>query len=382
MFLRQIQIRGFKSFADKTVLEFIPGVSVIVGPNGSGKSNLVDAISWALGEQGARALRGGQMADVIFAGTPSRPALGMAEVKLVIDNSRRQDRRAHVRDRGQPHDLPLRRERVPDQRAGRTPAGRPGAPVGDPGSAGPSTPWWDRGSWRRCCWLVRRIAASTSRRPPGSRSIGAGRSAPSASSPGSTRISCACRTCLAELRRQLKPLQQQAEMAKKHESLTAAGRGALPQARGRAAAGAAPREGTPPGWMGRGSRGAQGRSGAARQPRRRGVARSRRARRGVPRRWPTPSSAPLDQADRTRCRAGVQVGRRARGHRAGGPGRRVLAHGSPRRRRPRAGERRAAPGRACSPRSSAASASSSRRRPRSGQPRSSAASRGRPAAYG
>jgi chromosome segregation protein len=86
MFLRQIQIRGFKSFADKTVLEFIPGVSVIVGPNGSGKSNLVDAISWVLGVQGPRALRGGQMADVIFAGTPSRPALGMAEVRLVIDN--------------------------------------------------------------------------------------------------------------------------------------------------------------------------------------------------------------------------------------------------------------------------------------------------------
>jgi chromosome segregation protein len=87
MFLRSITIRGFKSFADKTVLEFVPGVSVIVGPNGSGKSNLVDAISWALGEQGPRALRGGQMADVIFAGTPSRPALGMAEVKLVIDNT-------------------------------------------------------------------------------------------------------------------------------------------------------------------------------------------------------------------------------------------------------------------------------------------------------
>ena len=87
MFLRSITIRGFKSFADKTVLEFIPGVSVIVGPNGSGKSNLVDAISWVLGEQGARALRGGNMADVIFAGTPSRPPLGMAEVKLVIDNT-------------------------------------------------------------------------------------------------------------------------------------------------------------------------------------------------------------------------------------------------------------------------------------------------------
>ena len=86
MFLRSIQIRGFKSFADTTVLDFIPGVSVIVGPNGSGKSNLVDAIAWVLGEQGARALRGGQMSDVIFAGSPSRPALGMAEVKLVIDN--------------------------------------------------------------------------------------------------------------------------------------------------------------------------------------------------------------------------------------------------------------------------------------------------------
>jgi chromosome segregation protein len=87
MFLRSLQIRGFKSFAEKTVLEFVPGISVIVGPNGSGKSNLVDAISWVLGEQGPRALRGSQMADVIFAGSPKRPALGMAEVKLVIDNS-------------------------------------------------------------------------------------------------------------------------------------------------------------------------------------------------------------------------------------------------------------------------------------------------------
>ncbi|HEV8622280.1 MAG TPA: AAA family ATPase [Actinomycetota bacterium] len=87
MFLRSLQIRGFKSFAEKTILEFVPGISVIVGPNGSGKSNLVDAISWVLGEQGPRALRGNQMADVIFAGSPQRPALGMAEVKLVIDNS-------------------------------------------------------------------------------------------------------------------------------------------------------------------------------------------------------------------------------------------------------------------------------------------------------
>src|SRR5919198_2953276 len=87
MFLRSLTPPGFKSFAEKTTLEFAPGISVIVGPNGSGKSNLVDAISWVLGEQGPRALRGGQMAAVIFAGSPGRQPLGMAEVKLTIDNS-------------------------------------------------------------------------------------------------------------------------------------------------------------------------------------------------------------------------------------------------------------------------------------------------------
>ncbi|HCO01846.1 MAG TPA: chromosome segregation protein SMC, partial [Actinobacteria bacterium] len=87
MFLRSLSMRGFKSFADKTVLEFTPGVSVIVGPNGSGKSNISDAISWVLGEQGPHALRGAQMADVIFAGSPTRQPLGLAEVKMVIDNS-------------------------------------------------------------------------------------------------------------------------------------------------------------------------------------------------------------------------------------------------------------------------------------------------------
>jgi chromosome segregation protein len=87
MFLRSLTLKGFKSFADRTTLEFAPGISVIVGPNGSGKSNIVDAIAWVLGEQGPRALRGGQMTDVIFAGAATRPALGMAEVSLVIDNS-------------------------------------------------------------------------------------------------------------------------------------------------------------------------------------------------------------------------------------------------------------------------------------------------------
>ncbi len=87
MFLKSLTLRGFKSFADKTVLEFEPGVMVVVGPNGSGKSNLVDAVAWVLGAQGPRSLRGGKMDDVIFAGTSDRPALGRAEVSLTIDNA-------------------------------------------------------------------------------------------------------------------------------------------------------------------------------------------------------------------------------------------------------------------------------------------------------
>ena len=85
--LRSLTLKGFKSFADKTTLDFEPGVCVVVGPNGSGKSNVVDSVAWVLGAQGARALRGGKMDDVIFAGTAERPALGRAEVSLTIDNS-------------------------------------------------------------------------------------------------------------------------------------------------------------------------------------------------------------------------------------------------------------------------------------------------------
>jgi chromosome segregation protein len=87
MFLKSLTLKGFKSFADSTTLEFEPGVTVVVGPNGSGKSNVVDAVAWVLGAQGPRTVRSAKMEDVIFAGTPNRPALGRAEVSLTIDNS-------------------------------------------------------------------------------------------------------------------------------------------------------------------------------------------------------------------------------------------------------------------------------------------------------
>lgn len=86
MHLRSVTLRGFKSFADRTELEFEPGVTVVVGPNGSGKSNVVDALSWVLGSASPKSLRGGQMADVIFAGAPGRSGLGRSEVGITIDN--------------------------------------------------------------------------------------------------------------------------------------------------------------------------------------------------------------------------------------------------------------------------------------------------------
>lgn len=87
MFLKRLELAGFKSFADRTELEFVPGITAVVGPNGSGKSNISDGIRWVLGEQSAKSLRGGKMEDVIFAGSDARKAVGVGEVSLTLDNS-------------------------------------------------------------------------------------------------------------------------------------------------------------------------------------------------------------------------------------------------------------------------------------------------------
>ena len=87
MFLKRVEIIGFKSFAERIGIDFVPGVTAIVGPNGSGKSNITDAIRWVLGEQSAKSLRGAKMEDVIFAGSDSRKPLNYAEVTLILDNT-------------------------------------------------------------------------------------------------------------------------------------------------------------------------------------------------------------------------------------------------------------------------------------------------------
>lgn len=93
MYLKRLEMQGFKSFADKTILEYMPGITTVIGPNGSGKSNISDAIRWVLGEQSMKSLRGTKSEDVIFSGTQNRKSLGFAEVSLIFDN---QDERLPV----------------------------------------------------------------------------------------------------------------------------------------------------------------------------------------------------------------------------------------------------------------------------------------------
>jgi len=219
MFLRQIQIRGFKSFADKTILEFIPGVSVIVGPNGSGKSNLVDAISWALGEQGPRALRGGQMADVIFAGTPTRPALGMAEVKLVIDNeaglipvpmSEIEVSRSIFRSGDSEYRINGKLVRLLDVQELLSESGIGRALHTVVGQGQLEEVLLSRPEERRkYIEEAAGIAKHRRRKERAERKLA-----------GLDQDLLRLQDVMGELRRQLKPLRQQAEMAKKHESLT------------------------------------------------------------------------------------------------------------------------------------------------------------------
>lgn len=90
MYLKRIELKGFKSFADRTELEFVPGITAVVGPNGSGKSNISDSIRWVLGEQSAKSLRGGKMEDIIFAGSDTRKAVNYGEVSITLDNSAQQ----------------------------------------------------------------------------------------------------------------------------------------------------------------------------------------------------------------------------------------------------------------------------------------------------
>ena len=86
MLLKRLEIVGFKSFAERISVDFVPGVTAVVGPNGSGKSNVTDAVRWVLGEQSAKSLRGGKMEDIIFAGSDSRKPLNFAEVSITLDN--------------------------------------------------------------------------------------------------------------------------------------------------------------------------------------------------------------------------------------------------------------------------------------------------------
>ena len=125
MYLKALEVQGFKSFPDKTVLNFGEDITAIVGPNGSGKSNLSDAIRWVMGEQSSKALRGGKMEDVIFGGTEKRAPVGFAQVTLVLDNT------GHLFPSMDESEVAVpRRERILHQPPVRPPEGHDGAVYG------------------------------------------------------------------------------------------------------------------------------------------------------------------------------------------------------------------------------------------------------------
>ena len=149
MYLKSLVLKGFKSFADRSVLALEPGIIAVVGPNGSGKSNISDAVLWVLGERNAKHLRGQAMEDVIFAGSSARKSVGIAEVDLVLDNS----------DGTLPVDFD---EVAVTRRMYRS--GESEYLIN--GWARGRTPSSRRAAWTPSCSRSRRIAGLSSRRPP------------------------------------------------------------------------------------------------------------------------------------------------------------------------------------------------------------------------